>query len=74
MIRTSLITAISRWQIRNGKKLTIPDLAERTGLSNNFLYRFHNSEIQRLDLDKLNSLCEFFECTPDTLLWTEEAG
>lgn len=71
MIKTSLLAAISQWQIERGQKFTIPDLAERTGLSQNFLYRFNRGEIKLLDLEKLGQLCIFFGCTPDDLLWQE---
>ncbi len=74
MIRPSLLSATSKWQIRHSEKLSIPMLAERTGLDKGFLYRFQNGEIQRLDLDKLATLCQFFACTPNDLLWVEDSS
>ena len=72
MIQVQLAAVMGRWQAQHNKPLSIPDLVEKTGLSRDFLYRFHNGTIQRLDLEKLGDLCSFFECTPNDLLWTEQ--
>lgn len=69
MIKSQLAARMGDWQAANNKTLSIPELADVTGISKDFLYRFHNDEVRRLDLDKLEQLCQFFHCTPDALLW-----
>jgi len=45
-----------------------PEVAE-PGLSVNFLHRMKHNEVDYLSLEKLGLLCEFFDCTPNDLLW-----
>ena len=69
MIKSQLAARMGDWQSLHNRTLSIPELARLTGVSRDFLYRFHNNDIQRVDLDKLGALCAFFGCTPDDLLW-----
>lgn len=51
--------------------------AKELGLSVNFLFCARHRSLKRLDLAKLQRLCEYFEVTPNDLLWSEngqEAG
>lgn len=74
MIQSRLAARMGDWQAAHNRTLSIPELVELTGISRDFLYRFHNNDIQRLDLDKLERLCTFFGCTPNDLLWVPDAG
>lgn len=71
MIKSLLPARMGQWQAEHNQALLVPDLAEKTGLSPDFLYRLYNNTIKRLDLDKLEVLCTFFSCTPNDLLWVE---
>jgi len=72
MIRSNLTSVIGQWQAQHNRRLPLRELAELTGLSKDFLYRFQNDQVQLLDLEKLQVLCNFFQVTPDALLWTED--
>jgi len=72
MIKSQLAALMGRWQAQHNESMSIPDLVRKTGLSRDFLYRFYNDEIRRLDLDKLAALCRFFDCTPNDLLWSSD--
>jgi len=69
VIKSQLAAQMGLWQARHNEALLIPDLADKTGLSRDFLYRLYRDDIQRLDLDKLEILCRFFGCSPDDLIW-----
>ena len=71
MIKSQLAGQMGRWQAAHNEALLIPDLADKTGISRDFLYRFYNDEVIRLDLDKLETLCVFFGCTPNDLIWVD---
>lgn len=40
-------------------------------LSVNFLHRMRHGQMEYLSLPKLCLLCQFFGCTPNDLLWSE---
>lgn len=74
VIRCNLAAVMGLWQTQHNRRLTLRELAEKTGLSPNFLHRFQHGDVQKLDLDKLQSLCDFFRVTPDSLLWVEDGS
>ncbi len=42
----------------------------KTGYSTNFATKIANNRIKRLDLEKIEKLCELFQCTPnDVIEW-----
>lgn len=44
------------------EKLRIADLARETGLNRNTITRLYHETATRIDLDTIETLCEFFEC------------
>jgi len=73
MIESNLEKKILAWQAQNGRRLTLREIAEHTGLSVNFIHRFRHDDWQMIARDKLAALCAFFACTPDDLLWQEDS-
>jgi DNA-binding Xre family transcriptional regulator len=73
MIKSNLEKKILAWQAQNGRRLTLRELSEKTGLSVNFIHRFRHDDWQMIARDKLTALCAFFACTPDELLWDNSA-
>ncbi len=71
MIKSRLTAVMGLWQAKNNESISLRELAERTGLSRDFLSRFQRNEVRRLDLGKLQNLCTFFGVTPNDLLWEE---
>jgi len=75
VIRSNLAAVMGLWQAKHNQRLSIRELAKHTGLSLDFLYRFQNGAIELLHLPKLLVLCNFFQVTPNDLLWVnEESG
>jgi DNA-binding Xre family transcriptional regulator len=69
MIKINLVSVMGAWQARHHRELSLRELGEQTGLSASFLHRFKQGQIKNLNLDKLEALCRFFDCTPNDLLW-----
>jgi putative transcriptional regulator len=44
------------------EKLRIADLARETGLNRNTITRLYHETATRVDLDTIETLCEFFDC------------
>ena len=53
------------------RKLTTTQLAEETGLTRASIRRLYKETAQRVDLDVLDKLCEYFDCEPGDLLKRE---
>ena len=45
------------------KKLKISDVAEQTGIHRNTITALYKETAQRIELDTIDKLCEFFECS-----------
>ena len=44
------------------KRMNISDLHRETGLSRTLLTLMHKDELSRIDLESLNTLCNYFDC------------
>lgn len=53
-------------------KLRISDLAERTNIHSNTLYKLYNESGKRVDLEVLEKLCAYFECSLSDLIEYDE--
>lgn len=74
MVGLRLDEVMRQYENERDVRLTIRQWAGKLGLSVNFLHRCRHGEIKRLDLEKLQALCAFFQCTPNDLLWHNGAG
>ena len=55
------------------KKVTATEVSERTGITRGTLRRLYHETAQRVDLDVLDKLCDYFECEPGDLLTRSKA-
>ena len=60
MIHWSLMQMMGRYQMETGKRLTIRDLAEATGVAKASITLALSGETQRVDLETLDRLLTFF--------------
>jgi CBS domain-containing protein len=74
-ITINLNVLVAHWeQVSPGQKLTLRRLSERTGINKNTLGRLRSGTAERLDLNTLDALCRFFNCTPNDLLLFSKEG
>jgi CBS domain-containing protein len=74
-IGLNLNVIMAQWeQAHPGDKLTLRRLADLTGVNKNTLGRLRSGTAERLDLSTLDSLCIFFNCTPNDLLLFSTEG
>lgn len=50
------------------KRLKVIDLARELGIKRNAIDLLYKDESKRVDLDLLDALCEYFDCTPNDIL------
>ena len=62
MIESNLST------LMGAKRLKVIDVARELGLNRNAIDLLYKDEAKRIDLDALDKLCNFFECTPNEIL------
>jgi CBS domain-containing protein len=74
-ITLNLNVLIAQWeQLNPGHKLTLRELSDLVGVNKNTLGRLRSGTAVRLDLNTLDALCRFFECTPNDLLLFSKEG
>ena len=63
------------WQAQNGQRLTFESLAERTGIADKTLRRWHNNDVTSFSVDVLSKLCAFFHVgVGDLLVYAKKEG
>jgi CBS-domain-containing membrane protein len=74
-IGLNLNVIMAQWeQDHPGEKLTLRKLSDLTGVNKNTLGRLKSGAAERMDLSTLDTLCRFFNCTPNDLLLFNEEG
>ena len=68
MIRIKLIQMLDDLSFKEGRKISLTELSEKTGLSRPTITRIINTRGYNLGLDGVDALCKFFRCTPGELL------
>ena len=68
MIKCNLST------IMGEKKVTATEVAEKTGITRGTLRRLYHETAQRVDLDVLDTLCDYFDCEPGDLLTKQQTS
>ena len=68
MIRFHLKRLISDWEFKEGKRLTIAELAEKSHVTRPTLSRILNQRGYNTTTDNLGRLCAFFECRIEDLV------
>lgn len=62
MIRFHLKRLMSDWEFREGRRLTIAELAEKSGVARPTLSRLINQKGYNTTTDIIARLCDFFDC------------
>jgi CBS domain-containing protein len=74
-ITLNLNVLIAQWeQAHPGQKLTLRRLSGLVGVNKNTLGRLRSGTAERIDLMTLDTLCRFFDCTPNDLLLYSKEG
>jgi putative transcriptional regulator len=68
MIRFHLKREISDWEFREGRRLTIAELAEGSGVTRPTLSRILNQKGYNTTTDNIGKLCAFFNCRVEDLM------
>lgn len=68
MMRFHLKRQISDWEFREGRRLTIAELAEKSGVTRPTLSRILNQRGYNTTTDNIGRLCAFFNCKVEDLL------
>ncbi|BBP44541.1 transcriptional regulator [Thiosulfativibrio zosterae] len=67
MIKSNLST------LMGSKRLKVIDVAREIDVNRNAIDLLYKDEAKRVDIEVLDKLCKFFECTPnDILVFTTE--
>lgn len=68
MIRFHLKKMISDWEFREGRRLTIAELAEKSLVTRPTLSRILNQRGYNTTTDNVGRLCAFFDCRVEDLI------
>lgn len=68
MIRFHLKKLIADWEFEKGRRLTLEELAQATGIHRTTLSRIANQKGYNTTTDNIDSVCQFFECTVDKVM------
>ena len=68
MIRIKLIQLLDEKGFKERRRITISEVAEKTGISRATLTRIANVPGNVTNTDTLDALCEYLECQPGDLL------
>ncbi|MCC5879060.1 MAG: helix-turn-helix transcriptional regulator [Idiomarina sp.] len=58
MIKSNLAVMLAE------RKMKMSDLSKATGINRGTIQRLYHDEAARIELDVMDKLCGFFECTP----------
>jgi putative transcriptional regulator len=58
-------------KLMGDRRLTSTEVASKTGINRGTLRRLYHETAQRVDLDVLDKLCEYFDCEPGDILSRE---
>jgi putative transcriptional regulator len=72
MIKIRLEQQILEKSAREGKRLSIDELAKETGVSRITLHRLKSDPYRSTSTDVINKLCNFFKCELNDLLVFEK--
>jgi len=68
MIRYRLRELIAQKSFDEGRRVTLDEVAEHTGISRNTLSRISNNRGYNTTTDAINRLCDFFDCSVDKVI------
>lgn len=54
--------------------IKVADVDRQLDISRSTLYRLYNNDVIKIDIDAIDKLCQFLNCTPgDIILYEEDA-
>ena len=68
MIRFRLKERIADWEFREGRKLTLEELAKSTNIHRTTLSKISNIKGYNTTTDNIDALCQFFKCEASELM------
>jgi putative transcriptional regulator len=63
MLKSHLDQLMLTWSASHGKRLTMRQLSEGTGLALGALSRYKSGKVDRIHADTIIALCRFFDCS-----------
>ncbi|OBX84250.1 helix-turn-helix domain-containing protein [Faucicola atlantae] len=54
--------------------IKVADLDREIDISRSTLYRLYNNDVIKIDIDAIDKLCQFLNCTPGDIILYEEDG
>ena len=74
MIRILFKQLLDEKSFEEGRRITITEVAEVTGISRPTLNRIANTPGYNTNTDTIDALCEYFDCDPSELLRRYKSG
>ena len=68
MIRVLLRQQLDEKSFREGRKITLGEVSDQTGISRATLTRIANTPGYKTNTDTIDALCAYFDCRPGELL------
>lgn len=54
-------------RIKERRNISLQEVAQKTGISRQTLYKWENNSVNRFDVPVINALCQFFNVNPGDL-------
>lgn len=70
-LRNRMLFLTTEKERKLGRKITLTEIHEVTGVSISVLSRWMRNQIERYDAPIVESLCEYFECEVGDLLYLD---
>ena len=68
MIRFKIKALLEEKSFKEGKRVTINDVVDATGLARQTISRIANQPLYSTTTETINSLCAYFNCQPGELM------
>jgi putative transcriptional regulator len=67
-VKINLDPLIANKVITEGRSITLKEVSQKTGISENRLVDFRKGRARAIKLKTITSLCDYFGCTPGDLI------
>lgn len=67
-MQNRILALMGEMQAKTNKSVTQADVARFLGMSPQAFSKWVNNDVKSYDADKLDKLCEFFDCEPGDIL------
>lgn len=55
-------------EITGRKRIKMSEISRMTGIGYSTIQRLYNNQVNRIEFDVLNKLCNYLECSPNDIL------